>query len=151
MNKTKKGFTLIELIVVLAILAVIMAIAVPTAFSSIDSARKAADRGSIDGFNSAVRMRASFIMAESSTATVDKTLGKAFVDSGINNNSNPQSTILVKWELPSANTCGMFVEVTTGGTALDPSSSDSLYTQLLKIADTADDTVTDGALAPIVQ
>ncbi|MEG1447228.1 MAG: prepilin-type N-terminal cleavage/methylation domain-containing protein, partial [Ruthenibacterium sp.] len=56
--KNKKGFTLIELIVVLAILAVIAAIAVPTAFGSIEKANVAADKASIEGLNSAIRMAA---------------------------------------------------------------------------------------------
>ncbi|MEG0911453.1 MAG: prepilin-type N-terminal cleavage/methylation domain-containing protein [Ruthenibacterium sp.] len=67
--KNKKGFTLIELIVVLAILAVIAAIAVPTAFGSIEKANVAADKASIEGLNSAIRMAA---VIEKGDATIDK-------------------------------------------------------------------------------
>lgn len=42
-HKTRKGFTLVELIAILAILGIISAIAVPTAFSSLDSSKKDAD------------------------------------------------------------------------------------------------------------
>ncbi|MEG2436415.1 MAG: prepilin-type N-terminal cleavage/methylation domain-containing protein [Ruthenibacterium sp.] len=56
--KRKNGFTLIELIVVLAILAVIAAIAIPTAFGSIEKAHVAADKASIEALNSAIRMAA---------------------------------------------------------------------------------------------
>ena len=62
--KSKKGFTLIELIVVLAILAVIAAIAVPTAFGSIEKANVAADKASVDGLNSAIRMAATIEKAD---------------------------------------------------------------------------------------
>lgn len=55
MFKNKKGFTLVELIVVLAILAIITVIAVPTAFGSIEKAKDSAARASIGGLESAVR------------------------------------------------------------------------------------------------
>lgn len=146
MKKTKKGFTLIELIVVLAILAVIMAIAVPTAFGAIDSARKAADRGSIDGFNSAIRMKASILMADTGATAAEKTLGKAFEDSAISKTVKPQSTLRYKWEAPKEQQCGMFVE-DAAGTALNPAGG-SLYDQLLAIAKGSG--ATEGKDLPII-
>lgn len=50
----KKGFTLIELIVVLAILAIIMAIAVPTAYGSIERTKDKAAAASVRNIASAV-------------------------------------------------------------------------------------------------
>lgn len=128
MNKTKKGFTLIELIVVLAILAVIMAIAVPTAFGSIESARKAADRGSLDGFNSAIRMQAGFVAADPTETTLN-TIKAAFDASSISTTTKPQSTgFKVKWVAPTENACGSFVE-DASATALN--TTDSMISQLI--------------------
>ncbi|MEG1153635.1 MAG: prepilin-type N-terminal cleavage/methylation domain-containing protein, partial [Ruthenibacterium sp.] len=80
--KNKKGFTLIELIVVLAILAVIAAIAVPTAFGSIEKANVAADKASIEGLNSAIRMAAVIekgdaALKEANATKITKALGDA--------------------------------------------------------------------------
>ncbi|MEG0897761.1 MAG: prepilin-type N-terminal cleavage/methylation domain-containing protein [Ruthenibacterium sp.] len=71
--KYKKGFTLIELIVVLAIVAVIAAIAVPTAFGSIEKANIAADKASIEALNSAIRTAAIIERADAAinNATMD--------------------------------------------------------------------------------
>lgn len=46
-RKDKKGFTLMEMLIVVAIIAVLVAIAVPTFNSSLDKARKAADDANI--------------------------------------------------------------------------------------------------------
>ena len=54
-KKGKRGFTLVELIVVLAILAVVAAIAVPTALGSIQKAKDAAGKASIQSFISVAR------------------------------------------------------------------------------------------------
>lgn len=54
---SKKGFTLIELIVVLAILAVLAAIIIPTTFGAITNAKEAADNANLDSLNAAVRMQ----------------------------------------------------------------------------------------------
>ena len=51
--KQKRGFTLVELIIVLAILAIIAAIAVPTAFGSIEKAKDRAAEASMDNVASA--------------------------------------------------------------------------------------------------
>lgn len=46
-RKDKKGFTLMEMLIVVAIIAILVAIAVPTFNSSLDKARKAADDANI--------------------------------------------------------------------------------------------------------
>ena len=81
--KSKKGFTLIELIVVLAILAIIAAIAVPTAFGSIEKARVAADKATMDSINSAIRVSATLYATEDETAKKALTVGTALTDAGI--------------------------------------------------------------------
>ncbi|MEG2698391.1 MAG: type II secretion system protein [Ruthenibacterium sp.] len=75
MKKTKKGFTLIELIVVLAILAIVAVIAVPTAFSSINKARIAADQASMESINSAIRVYATIGLSTKDFATTGGTAG----------------------------------------------------------------------------
>ena len=77
MKKSKKGFTLIELIVVLAILAVVAAIAVPTAFGAIEKAKVAADNASIDSFNSSIRMQAAIDKTGDDISTIDEALTAA--------------------------------------------------------------------------
>lgn len=52
--KNKKGFTLVELIVVLAILAVLLVIAVPVAFGSLERAKDKAVTASISNIKGAV-------------------------------------------------------------------------------------------------
>lgn len=52
----KRGFTLIEIVVVLAVVAVIAAIAVPTAFGSIEKARTAACNANITNTYSQYRI-----------------------------------------------------------------------------------------------
>ncbi|MEG0177935.1 MAG: prepilin-type N-terminal cleavage/methylation domain-containing protein [Oscillospiraceae bacterium] len=90
MNKSKKGFTLIELIVVLAILAVIAAIAVPTAFGAIDKAKIAADTASIESYNSALRTYASILQIGDYT-DADNTCLKALESANFDKTLKPQT------------------------------------------------------------
>lgn len=90
MNKSKKGFTLIELIVVLAILAVIAAIAVPTAFGAIDKAKIAADTASVESYNSALRTYASILQIGDYT-DADNTCLKALESANFDKTLKPQT------------------------------------------------------------
>ncbi len=80
-KSNKKGFTLIELIVVLAILAILSAIIVPTTFSSIDKARQTADLANLDALNAAVRMEK--IIDQSTTPVTYVSAATAFGNAGI--------------------------------------------------------------------
>lgn len=94
--RNKKGFTLIELIVVLAILAIVAAIAVPTAFGSIEKAQIAADKASIDSMNSAIRTQAALNKLDSTSKT---TVEQALTSSGIDlaaAPSNAKTSVIVK-------------------------------------------------------
>ncbi|MPN50915.1 hypothetical protein SDC9_198555 [bioreactor metagenome] len=77
----KKGFTLIELVVVLAILAVLAAIIVPTTFSSIEKARQTADVANLDALNAAVRMEK--IIDQTTNPVTYVTAKAAFHNAGI--------------------------------------------------------------------
>jgi prepilin-type N-terminal cleavage/methylation domain-containing protein len=56
MTRSSKGFTLIELIVVIAILGILVAIAIPKYIDLTNKARQAADDGYISGLRSATLM-----------------------------------------------------------------------------------------------
>ena len=118
--KSKKGFTLIELIVVLAILAVIAAIAVPTAFGSIEKANVAADKASIDGLNSAIRMSAviekgdTVLMGKKATEAVKAgatTIQKACEDAQISATTGMLSKGAVAFTPAKTGTIASFVYV----------------------------------------
>lgn len=120
--KSKKGFTLIELIVVLAILAIVAAIAVPTAFSSIENAKVAADKATIDSINSAIRMEAGLAQADPDFATkkATYTVSTALKEAGIVESTIRFQSKSVKpvWTAPSdtagSATVGYFTADTTG-------------------------------------
>lgn len=81
-KNNKKGFTLIELIVVLAILAILAAIIVPTTFGAITNAKKAADNANLDALNSAVRMQRILDQAKNPVeySSVTQALSNASID-----------------------------------------------------------------------
>jgi prepilin-type N-terminal cleavage/methylation domain-containing protein len=55
MKKSKRGFTLVELIIVIAILAIVAAIAIPTASNIIGSANVAADNSNAQAIEMAIK------------------------------------------------------------------------------------------------
>jgi len=54
--RNKKGFTLMELLIVVAIIAILAAIAIPTFASSLDKAKKAADEANARSLYAAVAL-----------------------------------------------------------------------------------------------
>ncbi|MEG0878440.1 MAG: prepilin-type N-terminal cleavage/methylation domain-containing protein [Oscillospiraceae bacterium] len=118
MKSNKKGFTLIELIVVLAILAVIAAIAVPTAFGAITDAQIAADKATVESFNSAIRMQGTLLRANKDAAAHgDNDYVVALQKAQVKTDGKPQSNgeIGLEWIVPTDNTIGHF-EVKDDGT-----------------------------------
>lgn len=69
LKKNKKGYTLTELIVVVAILGVLAAIAVPSVMSAIESSKKQADITSMKAMETAVQV----CLADGSLTLVQKT------------------------------------------------------------------------------
>jgi prepilin-type N-terminal cleavage/methylation domain-containing protein len=55
MKKSKSGFTLVELVIVIAILAIVAAIAIPTAANVIGNANKAADASNAQAIEMAIK------------------------------------------------------------------------------------------------
>ncbi|MEG2405226.1 MAG: prepilin-type N-terminal cleavage/methylation domain-containing protein [Oscillospiraceae bacterium] len=116
MKNNKKGFTLIELIVVLAILAVIAAIAVPTAFGAISDAQKAADTASVEGFNSAIRMKATLLKGNAQIAKTEATVKKAFDEAAIADYKPQQAKFNIYWQVPTTTSIGYLSMAKTGAT-----------------------------------
>ncbi|MEG1367190.1 MAG: prepilin-type N-terminal cleavage/methylation domain-containing protein, partial [Oscillospiraceae bacterium] len=132
MKSNKKGFTLIELIVVLAILAVIAAIAVPTAFGAITDAQIAADKATVESFNSAIRMQGTLLRAnKDAAASPDNNFAIAFINAQVNTKNKPQSNgkIGVKWVAPTATSIGYF-EVVPDGTNINHNNNQAWSTIL---------------------
>jgi len=82
-----KGFTLIELIVVLAILAILASIIVPTTFGAIDNAKLSADNANLDALNSAVRMQK--ILDQATSPVVYSPVATALTNAGLSATSLP--------------------------------------------------------------
>lgn len=81
MKINKKGFTLIELIVVLVVLAILAAIIVPTTFGASTNAKLAADNANLDALNASVRTQK--MLDQSANPVVWSTAQQALYNAGI--------------------------------------------------------------------
>ena len=63
-KRNKKGFTLVELVIVVAVLAIIAGIAIPTVHNVIDNANKAADTSNAQAIEMAIKTCQSELAAE---------------------------------------------------------------------------------------
>ncbi len=75
MKKSKRGFTLVELVIVIAILAIVAAIAIPTASNVIGNANKAADAANAQAIEMAIKTcQAEGIANNTNTSAIFSTL-----------------------------------------------------------------------------
>jgi len=79
-TKNKKGFTLVELLIVIAIIAIMVAIAIPVYSAQLDSARTQVDAANLRTAESLAM--ADFMLNRSATATGDTTY---YFNTGANN------------------------------------------------------------------
>jgi len=56
MKKTKKGFTLVELVIVVAVMAVLVAVAIPTVSSIVNSAQQSVDETNAQTIESMIKL-----------------------------------------------------------------------------------------------
>ncbi len=91
MKMNKKGFTLVELLAVIVILAIIALIATPIILGVIDDARKGAAKSSALGFVDAVEKSIALKMVSDTNASIPASIGTAEI-----------SSIKVKGDKPTA-------------------------------------------------
>ncbi len=96
--KNRKGFTLIELIVVLAVLAIIMAIAVPRFMGIQDKAKEDADKSTLEMIAKAAELY--YVRSSDSTITITELESGDYIDSGL------------KFQKPSATVSDTNVDIT---------------------------------------
>lgn len=77
LKKDKKGFTLMEMLIVVAIIAIIVAIAIPTFSNALTKAKVAADKANVRAYYAEVA--ANYMLAEDETAAT-AALGTAVTD-----------------------------------------------------------------------
>ncbi|MEG1012031.1 MAG: prepilin-type N-terminal cleavage/methylation domain-containing protein [Ruthenibacterium sp.] len=127
MKRERRGFTLIELIVVLAILAIVAAIAVPLAFGSLDKAKLAADKASLESVNSAIRTQAALCLLDdkdSANSVKAALIAGGFCRTGKKDEQGAfhfqSDVVYVAWHVPTATHCGYFTLSRTGQETMVP-------------------------------
>ncbi len=109
MKKNKKGFTLAELLIVVAIIAVLVAIAIPVLNNSLEKSRQAAD---------AANIRAAYAQAVTNMMVENKTKGYAVTQATMKTGafdrlaSDGDTLAGVTWaSIDKAHTAGSYVKV----------------------------------------
>lgn len=84
MKKTKKGFTLVELVIVVAVMAILVAVAIPTVSAITGTARKNVADTNAQTIESMIKLgEAEYV--NSSSAAVDPTYGASQIQLALNN------------------------------------------------------------------
>jgi prepilin-type N-terminal cleavage/methylation domain-containing protein len=127
-SKNKKGFTLVELVIVIAVLAIIAAIAIPTVNNVIDSANKSADEANAQTIELALKTA----HAEATTKTATGSLTNISVDELTVKDALEYNNILnSKSELPDCKQSDYHWYYTAGGKIVAAKSApSSTYYQL---------------------
>jgi prepilin-type N-terminal cleavage/methylation domain-containing protein len=128
MSKTRKAFTLVELVMVIVIIGLLAAVVVPKFGDLKDEARTAAEQGTVAGVRTGIKLVHMTNLAQGSD-TYPATLDSASVGAG--SETNPLFTNVIdggisdgNWEKSDADT----YEYTPTGNTYDYDSSDGSFT-----------------------
>ena len=109
MKKNNKGFTLAELLIVVAIIAVLVAIAVPVFTQQLEKSREATDMSNV---RSAYAEAIADYLSNGATGTVTKTATARQVQSGWQNSENGK----LETRIDGSESTVEFSAITSGGT-----------------------------------
>ena len=81
MRRSKKGFSIVELIIVIAVIAVLAAVLIPVFFSMVKNARISADNTTVTNLNKAVATKESIGSFQELTSAIEDVYGLAYLQS----------------------------------------------------------------------